>query len=229
MKKISYYFIFLILLTSGCKQKTTIREEGDFSNQLTPLEISAGKLTPEILWKFGRISETQLSPDGKTVIYNVTRYDAKTNKKHTWIYSIPADGGEAKNLTTDMPSCMSPRWVTTGKIAFICSQSGSSQIWTMNPDGTDKKQVSFEKNELNDFGFAPDGKRLFYLQDVKVDSTTQDKYPDLPLAQGRIINDLMYRHWDQWSDYAYSHIFVADFNDEKIAAGTDLLKGQPFD
>jgi dipeptidyl aminopeptidase/acylaminoacyl peptidase len=229
MKKIGCYIIILIILICGCKQKTTIKEEGDFSNQLSPQEISAGKLTPEILWKFGRVSDMQLSPDGKTVIYNVTRYDAKINKAHTWIYSIPSDGGEVKNLTDDMPSCSSPKWISTGKIAFICSQNGSSQIWTMNADASDKKQVSFEKNDINDFAFAPDGKRLLYMQDVKMDSTTQDKYPDLPLAQGRIIKDLMYRHWSQWSNYVYSHIFVADFKEEKVTVATDILKGQPYD
>jgi dipeptidyl aminopeptidase/acylaminoacyl peptidase len=229
MKKLLYLSIGLLFLTYGCKQKTTIKEEGDFSNQLTQQEISSGKLTPEILWKFGRVSDMQLSPDGKTIIYNVTRYDSKTNKKHTWIYSIPSDGGDAKNLTTDMPSCTSPRWITADKIAFLCGKSGISQIWTMNANGQDKKQGSFEKSDINDFEFAPTGKRLFYLQDVKMDSTTQDKYPDLPLAQGKIITDLMYRHWDQWNDYAYSHVFVADFKEGRIAAGADILKGQPFD
>ncbi len=230
MKKLfSYFVISVILISGGCKQKTTVKEEGNFDNQLTPSEIGNGKLTPEILWKFGRITDAQLSPDGKTVIYNLTRYDVKTNKKRTSIYSIATIGSDAKNLTADFPSCLNPRWFSDGRIAFLASKSGNSQIWTMNFDGSDKKQVSSEKNDISGFEIAPNGKRLFYLLDVKMDSTTQDKYPDLPLAEGRIITDLMYRHWDQWHDFAYSHIFVADFKEGKVVTGTDILKGQPFD
>jgi dipeptidyl aminopeptidase/acylaminoacyl peptidase len=227
------FFIVPALLAYSCssstKSKITSSEEADFTNQLTNNEIKGGVLTPEILWKFGRVSEMQLSPDGKTIIYNVTRFDAKTNKKCTWIYSVPSAGGVAKNLTTEMPSCENPRWITQDKIAFLCPKSGSSQIWAMNADGSGKKQISSEKADIIGFEFAPDGKNIFYLQDVKIDSTTQEKYPDLPLAQGRIITDLMYRHWNQWHDYAYSHIFVSEFNNEKVASGTDILKDQPFD
>lgn len=229
MKTLIYILLTIFVVSVGCKPKSTYKEEGDFTNQLTPQEITAGKLTPEILWKFGRIADVQLSPDGKTVIYNLTRYDAKLNKKHTWIYSILTSGGEPKNLTADFPSCLNPRWVGNDKIAFLSSVNEVSQIWTMNADGSSKKQVSNVKSEINGFEVAPTGNKLFYLQDVKTDSTTQDKYPDLPLAKGRIITDLMYRHWDQWSNYTHSHIFIADFNGDKVADGTDILKDQPFD
>jgi dipeptidyl aminopeptidase/acylaminoacyl peptidase len=233
MKKILRLIIgFLFIVAVSCtstNQKEEITSKGDFSNKLTDGEIKGGKLTPEILWKFGRISEMQLSPDGKTVLYNLSRYDAKTNKKQTWIYLVPATGGEAKNLTSDMPSCLNPRWINGDKIAFLTTKEESSQIWTMSADGSSKTQVSSIKGDVNGFEFAANGSRLFYLQDVKLDSTTQDKYPDLPLAKGRIINDLMYRHWDSWHDYAYSHIFVAGFKDGKVQAGKDVMSAEPFD
>jgi dipeptidyl aminopeptidase/acylaminoacyl peptidase len=219
--------IAMLILQSGCKPKST--EDGDFSNKLTSQEIAGKKLTPEILWKFGRLDDPQLSPDGKTIIYTLIRYDVKTNKKHSWIYAVATDGGEPLNLTRDFASCSDPRWLPEGKIAFLTSQSGKNQIWTMMANGADKKQVSFEKDDINGFDFAPVGKKVYYVKDVKMDSTTQDKYHDLPLAQGRIINDLMYRHWSQWHDYAYSHIFIADFNEGKITEGLDILKNQPYD
>lgn len=222
----------LVFIVSACITNTNKQEykpEGDFSNTLTEEEIQGGKLTPEILWKFGRVSEMQLSPDGKNVMYNVSRYDVKTNKKLTSIFVVSSDGGEAKNLTSDMPSCYNPRWIGNNKIAFLSSKSGSSQIWTMQPDGSAKTQVSALDKEINGFEFSPEGSRLFYLQDVKLDTTTQDKYSDLPLAQGRIITDLMYRHWDSWSDYAYSHIFISELKDNNIDPGKDILQDQPFD
>lgn len=233
MNRLLYCIVFISSLTFfGCKPtspSSAPKEEGDFTNQLTPQEISGGKLTPELLWKFGRVAEAQLSPDGKTVIYNVSRYDAKTNKRHTWIFIVSSNGGEPKNLTVDFPSCNNPRWISNENIAFLCTKDENSQIWTMKADGSDKTQASSLKSDINGFEIAANGTRLFYMQDVKMDSTTQDKYPDLPLAKGRIIDDLMYRHWDSWHDYAYSHIFISDIKNGKITEGNDILKGQPLD
>ena len=233
MNRLLYCIVFISSFTFfGCKptsQSSAPKEEGDFTNQLTPQEISGGKLTPELLWKFGRVAEAQLSPDGKTVVYNVSRYDAKTNKRHTWIFSVSSNGGEPKNLTVDFPSSNNPRWISNENIAFLCTKDETSQIWTMKGDGSDKTQASSLKSDINGFEIAANGTRLFYMQDVKMDSTTQDKYPDLPLAKGRIIDDLMYRHWDSWHDYAYSHIFISDIKNGKINEGIDILKGQPFD
>ena len=99
----------------------------------------------------------------------------------------------------------------------------------MNADGTNKTAISKITGGINGFEFTNSGDRLFYLQDVKLDSTTQDIYPDLPLAKGLIINELMYRHWDSWHDYAYSHIFITSFDNDKIETGKDILSGEPFD
>lgn len=229
---LSLIIVITALLLSSCSQKsakTENKNEGDFSNQLTQQEISGGKITPELLWKFGRVADAQLSPDGKNVVYNVTRYDAKTNKKHTWIFLISSDGGKEMNLTADMPSCENPRWINNNTIAFLSSKEGNSQIWTMNPDGTGKVKISSEEGDINGFEFSDDGKNIFYLKNVKTDSTTQDKYPDLPLAQGKIIKDLMYRHWDSWSNYTHSHVFISKYDNNKITEGIDILKGMPFD
>ena len=234
MRKIHYFVVLATLVAiTSCKTttapKTETKNESDFSNKLTSQEIKGGKVTPELLWKFGRVSEVQLSPDGKNILYNISRYDAKTNKKHTWIYLISSNGSDPKNLTIDMPSCDNPRWVSDDTIAFLSSKNGSSQIWMMNTDGSGKTQVSSVAGEINGFEFTKEGNKLFYLQDVKMDSTTQDKYPDLPLAKGRIITDLMYRHWDAWQSYAYSHIFISDFKDNNVQPGKDILKDQPYD
>ncbi len=233
MRKFNYLVVLAaLLILAACNHATKKREldkTNDFSNKLTKQELAGGKLTPELLWKFGRVTDAQLSPDGKQIIYNVTRYDAKTNKKQTWIFLISANGSNPVNLTGDMPSCENPRWVSNSTIAFLSSKDGSSQIWTMNPDGTGKVRISSVKGDINAFEYTMDGTSLFYLQDVKTDSSTQDKYPDLPLAQGRIITDLMYRHWDHWSNYTHSHIFISKINQGKILEGNDILKGQPFD
>ncbi len=231
-KLISAFAVVAILLSCNAptKDKTKDEPQPDFSNTLTEQEIAGGKLTPEILWKFGRVGELQASPDGKTVLYTISRADVKTDKKITYIYSVPVQGGEPKNLSEDFPSCYNPRWTPDGKkIGFITSKSGSMQLWEMNADGSGKTQVSKADKDLNAFEYAPTGNKIWYLADVKMDSTTQDIYPDLPKASGRVITNLMYRHWDSWSDYSYSHIFVSELKNGSYETGTDILGKEAFD
>ncbi|MEO1589432.1 MAG: peptidase S9, partial [Bacteroidota bacterium] len=73
----------------------------------------------------------------------------------------------------------------------------------MNPDGSDKRQVSQIEGGINGFSYAPTADRILFIKDVKLDGTANDMYPDLPKADARIIDDLMYRHWNQWHDYSY--------------------------
>ncbi|HEX3009724.1 MAG TPA: S9 family peptidase [Bacteroidales bacterium] len=232
--KILSLITIVLMVFASCStpsgDKTKTGSQPDFSNKLTDNEIAGGKLTPEILWKFGRVGDVQVSPDGMSVVYSITRADVKSNKKLTSVFLIPVQGGEPKNLTEDFPSCYNPRWTPDGsKIGFITGKSGSSQIWEMKADGSAKTQVSKTDKDINAFEYAPSGGKLWYLADVKLDSTTQDIYPDLPEASGRIITDLMYRHWDSWSDYSYSHIFVADIKNGTFENGTDILGKEAFD
>jgi dipeptidyl aminopeptidase/acylaminoacyl peptidase len=224
--------LVVMLFAISCKDEATRKstgEEGDFLNTLTKQESEGARLTPELLWKFGRLGEMQPSPDGKTILYTVTRYDYKTDKHHTWIFSMPAAGGNPVNLTSGTPSCENPRWIDNSGIAYLSEYEGNMQIWKMKADGSDKTMLSHIKNGINGFELTKSGNQLFYLQDVKMDSTTQDKYPDLPLAKGRIIDDLMYRHWNAWHDYAYSHIFITSLENNQVAPGVDIMAGEPFD
>lgn len=230
MKKVIIPVILIMLITScNTVDKNGNQAEGDFSNQLTPEEITNARFTPEILWKFGRVGEMELSPDGSAILYTVTRYDAKTDKRHTWIYSVPSNGGEPVILTSNLGSCANPRWIDNDKVAFLCKSDDRMQIWTMKRDGSDAHVVSDIPGDVNAFGFAPDGRNVFYTQDVKMDSTTEDIYPDLPLAKGMVFEDMMYRHWDSWTDYSYSHIFITRFEDGNIKTGKDIMEGEHFD
>ena len=71
MKNLFFYTAFaFIMVLIGCQnkeEKSNLPEEGDFLNQITEKEILDARLTPELLWKFGRVADMQLSPDGKLV------------------------------------------------------------------------------------------------------------------------------------------------------------------
>jgi dipeptidyl aminopeptidase/acylaminoacyl peptidase len=198
-------------------------------------------LTPELLWKIGRISEEDISPDGTTVLFGVTYYDLAVNKGNRDLYSLrlrlPGDkgknavkAGSVSKLTNSPESEYNAIWRPDGlKIGYLSAKSGSMQLWEMNPDGSAAAQVTEIADGISNFAYAPDGKHVSFTRDIKLDQTTQETYPDLPLANARIIDDLDYRHWNAWHDYAYSHVFIASYEDGKVGAATDIMPGERFD
>jgi dipeptidyl aminopeptidase/acylaminoacyl peptidase len=220
-----YVFLPALLLTSSCKEKTPVTQaepQQQFNNQLTSEEKAGGVMTPEIMWKFGRLGSIALSPDGSSVLYTVTDIDLKSEARRTNIFRIPSAGGEAVQLTTDGGS--SPQWFNSGKsIAFV----NKGNLCTMNPDGSDHKVVT-GLSDFEIFNISPAGDKVYFTKRVKLDQTANEKY-NLPKANVRIINDLMYRHWNYWSDYSYSHIFVASFNGTSVSEAKDIMEGQRFE
>lgn len=234
MKKLFLGILVFTILFSACKIKHENDNKSNAESAKSKLDslskqgITGDRITPENLWKFGRVSDAQLSPDGKTVIYGVSRYNIATNKSYTDIFSISIEGGEAIQLTDFEGPEFNHRWNADGsKIYFIAYENGDGQIWEMNADGSDKKQISEITDGINSFEFS--GNKVFYTKDVKMEKTPQEIHPDLPLTNVRIIEDLMYRHWNDWSDYKFSHVFISELNNEKIVDGKDIMEGEPFD
>ncbi len=232
MKNILYAFVlFSSLFYFSCgKKQSADSDAADFTGQLSEQEIAGGILTPEILWKFGRLGEFELSPDGNTVVYTVTRYDTKTNKSITDIYSVPSNGGEPAILTDSDGSYYNIQWTPDGeRIAYLGLRGENLQIFEMNPDGTGKAKISNFEEGIEGFSISPDGSKLLYIKSVKTEKTPQETHPDLPLVNVRIAEDLMYRHWNRWNDGSYSHIFVTDYSPDNIKTGTDIMENEPWD
>ncbi len=190
------------------------------------------KVTPELLWKLGRVSDPQLSPDGLTVLYNVRTYSVSDNKGQSDVYSIPAAGGEGKILLGTPEDESMARWRPDGKkIAFLKADAkGNSQIWEVNPDGSGVAQVSAIDGDISNFGYAPAGNLVWFTMDVKVDKLPNEMYPDLPKTTARLYDDLMYRHWTSWEDGSYSHLFFANYaNGTFTSAPKDLMPAERFD
>jgi dipeptidyl aminopeptidase/acylaminoacyl peptidase len=189
-------------------------------------------LTPELLWKLGRLSDPRISPDGKTVLFNVKNYDLAANKGQGDIFTTAYYGGEPVALTTSPAEETSARWRPDGKkIAFMTAdKEGAMQIWEMNPDGSNKTQISNVAGGVNCFGYAESLKHIWYASDVTLDKKPSEIYPDLPKTDGaRIIDGLMFKHWNQWDDYAYSHIFVATYAEGSMGAGVDIMPNERWD
>jgi dipeptidyl aminopeptidase/acylaminoacyl peptidase len=186
-------------------------------------------MTPELLWSFGRISEVSVSPDNSLVLYSARYYDVQKNKSQTDFYSVPSCCGKTTRITNTADVKYSAQWRPDGKkIGFICTKSGATQLWEMNPDGSDWKQISNIEGGINDFKYSPDMAKIFFIKDVKIDKDVHDLYPDLQKTNARIYNDIMYRHWDTWADGTYSHIFIAKY-ENNITSGEDIMKDEPYE
>jgi len=198
-----------------------------FWGVLFTLTAQENRLTPELLWELGRVSLMDVSPDEKTVLYGVTYYDIAKNKGSRDLYTVQKDGsskGSAVRLTTTPESEGNAQYRPDGKkIGYL----KGGYIWEMNPDGSDQRQVSMF--QVNGFKYSPTGKHILYINEKKFGKTTTEIYSDLPKTSAKIIDDLMYRHWDHFEDKNYSNVFVTDYHEGGIGAVGINIIDKPYD
>ncbi len=191
---------------------------------------AAGVMTPELLWKLQRVSDPQVSPDGRTVVYSVVSPNLDANIKPSQIWSIPLGGGAAKQLTREGSQNLRPRWSPDGRrIAFTSNRGGSMQIWTMAADGSDPKQVTRIYTEASGETWSPDGTQLLFLSDVFPDcadeacNKTRAEEQEKSKVKAKHEARLLYRHWTSWKEGKRSHLFIVP------AAGGPLRDLTPGD
>ena len=218
----------LLSCNNGQKSDTDSKNLGKAIGR-SNVKVENGLMTPEILHSFGRIGSVVVSPDKSKIIYQVTYVDIKQNKTNPELFVMNTDGSDKKQLTVTNARESNPQWISGGKkIAFLSNESGTSQIWIMNPDGSGMKKITDVEEGINGFVFSPDNKKVLFVKNVKTGEATKDKYPDLPEASGRIVDNLMYKHWDSWVE-EIPHTFVADFSDDKVSNIIDLLQDEPYE
>ena len=223
----------IILGTSllSCNEATnssSISEMGEIIGQSSP-KIENGIMTPEVLYSFARVGDIAVSPDKSRFIYQMTYVSIPLNRTNSELFVMNSDGTEKKQLTITNNRESNPVWINNGhKIAFLCNETGSNQIWSMNPDGGGMTQISNLNGDISGFSFSPDGTKVLFVQDIKSVETAADKYSDLPKASGRIVDDLMYKHWDHWVE-AVPHPFIADVNGNSLSNVKDIMEGEPYE
>ncbi|MDD2995102.1 MAG: S9 family peptidase [Paludibacter sp.] len=192
-------------------------------------EINDNRMSPEVLWAMGRVGGVQVSPDGKRVLYSVSYYSVEQDKSNSDLFMMNTDGTGKYQITDTEFREVAAKWFKGGeKIAYLSSKSGSMQLWIMDADGSDKERVTDVEGGISDFAFSPDETKLLYVADVKYGQRTVDLHPDLPKSSGIIVDDLMYKHWDEWKQ-SVPHPFVADFTGKKIKNVKDILEGEPYE
>ena len=171
--------------------------------------LKAEKMTAEKLSEMKKITEVELSPDGRLILFTMNTPCVEKNTSKSDIYMMPALGGEPVRLTYNGKANYNPTWAPDSKrFGFISDRSGKPQAYTLSLEGGEGKQITDMENGVSNLLWSPDGKYLAFTSDVKLEQTIVEKYPDLKEVNARIYDKLPVRHWDEWNDEKYRHLFV---------------------
>lgn len=180
-----------------------------------------------------RISNSQVSPDGKQIAYVLRTTDMEANRGRTDLWLVNLDGGAPRQLTSHPDSDSQPVWAPDGKsLFFLSSRGGSSQVWRLPVDGGEPQSVTKLPLDVDAFALSRDGKTLAVAMTVFPDCPTLECTPQRAAERskqkgsGRTHDKLFARHWDTWKDGTRSHLFVVP-----VAGGTpvDVTKGMDAD
>lgn len=209
--------------TATLAEETDIIDRPDFKSATGIFDIDA-------LEALGRVSEPRVSPDGKRVLFGVSYESVPQNKSNRDLYVMNIDGTGVTRITKTAQSENSAVWIDNGtRIAFVYAEKGSSpQLWVMNADGTERHAATNIEGGIEGFLFSPDQSKVVLISTVKYNRTASDIYPDLPKATGRVIDDLMYKHWDTWVT-EIPHPFIGSFDGQTVTDLKDIMEGEPYE
>ena len=191
----------------------------------------SGVFDIDALEALGRVSAPCVSPDGKTVLFGISYESLEQNASNNDLYTLSLDTKNAQpvRITATPKSESGAVWMADGRIAFLYPDSeGEMQMWLMNADGTERVQASEHKGGISGFLISPDGKKVVVIGNVKYARTAADIYPDLPKATGRVVDDLMYKHWDEWVT-EIPHPFIGNFDGKTVTDLRDIMADEPFE
>lgn len=221
----------------------------------TVKEPAPTRMTPELLLKLGRLGGATISADGKKIAYTVRRYDLGENKGRSTLHVLDMSTSIDKPVVSDWPSIGAVQFSKLGdseQLVFLGKQpepensddseesgngdedestpedkaSTATQAWTVNIESGDLVQLTAVEDGIANLKVSPVGDRIAFTADIKMDKEVTEIYEDLPKADARIIDALMYRHWNAWHDYKYSHLHVASINENGLAGtARDLMDG----
>ncbi len=212
-----------LALLAACNNKEMTPKEGYIGP--STLQIQDGRMTPELLLSLGRLSDPQLSPDGKTILYGVSYTSIEENRSVRNLFTIPVEGGTPTRLTMEGKSLSSARWSPDGKEIFFLQggqlykaayKDGKLGAWT---------KLSEVEKGIDDYLLSPDASQLIYVSSVhSAVEVPADTDPLLSKAQAYATEDLMYRHWDHWRT-EIGHSYVASLGNAAVKEGLDILGG----
>ena len=212
-----------IVAVAACKTNEMKPQEGYIGP--SRMEIADGRMTPEVLLALGRLSDPQLSPDKKTILYGVSYTDIAANRSVRNLFTIPVEGGDPTQLTMDGKSIASARWSPDGKSVFFLQ--GGKLFEAPYLDGKLGPRVlkADVPGGMDDYLLSPDASQMIYVSNVhSAVEVPSDTDPLLDKAEAYATEDLMYRHWDHWLT-EIPHSYVATLVNGVVTEGMDILGG----
>ena len=226
-----------LIATTTASCVVSNKEKADTSTDKAPINkpqitLAGDRLTPEALWAMGRIGAVAADIETGWLAYTVSYYSVEENRSTSWIRIINQYTDSEPEVLDEFVGSQ-PAWFGgSGTIAFI--RNGKLML------RRDEKEVEVKGAEdIEGFLLSPMRDKVILIKQVKTIPTTADKYPDLPLASGRVVDDLMYKHWDEWTETA-PQPFVCNLQTEyygegeqiksaKISKSVNILEGTAFE
>ena len=229
--------LFVVVLALQCGLAVFAQETAHEKAADATAAEPVTRMTAELLWKLGRVENAVISDDGKLIAYTVKRYQLQENAGTSTLYVKEVSSGLVRSLIADWKSIGDVQFAPSpfGPRIYVCGMSGKdddakSQAWAVNPLDGGLYQVTEIEAGIGNLQVDPSGERLAFTVDIKLDDEVTELYEDLPKADARIIDSLMFRHWNQWHDYKYSHLHVAPLDDQgRAGPATDLMKDRRVD
>ena len=213
-----------VLALAACKTQEMKPQEGYIGP--ARLQIADGRMTPEVLLALGRLSDPQLSPDKKTILYGVSYTDVAENRSVRNLYVLPVEGGEPTPLTLDGKSIASARWSPDGKAVFFLQGGKLFKAPFADNKLGQRELVADVPGGIDDYQLSPDGTQMMYVANVhSAVEVPSDTDPLLDKAEAYATEDLMYRHWDHWVT-EIPHTYVAALGSGVVKEGMDILGGE---
>ncbi len=212
-----------VLLLAACGAQ---KESDKVNIEKQTVKLENDQMTPEALWAMSRIGGYQASPDGQRIVFQIGYYSVEENASQQVLWMMNADGSEQKQLTTEAANETDAQWLDNETIAFL----KGGEVWKMDFNGSGRKQLSETEGKVEGFMFSPDRKKVIVLKSIPFNEIIQKNPDDLPKATGRVVTDLMYRHWDHYVE-SIQHPFVFSVGDGSAIAneGNDILEGEPYE